>query len=185
MNFAKILMMLSSSFALFACSLADVDDESDFTPAYGRLVGCWVSTESGCREICFNADTSFTVVTNTSDGNSSVEMYGYISETSVVSKWGEVNDNWRVYVWAAISHTVPLDGSGLITPILNGDVMTMELNPYLEPWSRGTFFYFNRHDEPARSFVRAQGASNCGTFGSYLDTTSFTLESLRSRNNRW
>ena len=174
-----------ASLMLFACSLADVDDDSDFTPAYGRLVGCWVSTDSGCQEICFNADTSFTVVTSTSDVNSTMEMYGYISMASVVTKWGEVNDDWDVYVWAANSQTLPLVGSGEITPILHGNVMTMTMGPYFESWSRGTSFYLKRYGEPAKSFIRAQSASNCGTFGSYLDTTSFTLESLRSRNNRW
>ena len=42
----KISLLLFVSFVLFACSLADVDEESDFEPTYDKFVGCWVSMEN-------------------------------------------------------------------------------------------------------------------------------------------
>ena len=50
MTKVKLLLLLLSLLALFACSLADVDEESDFSPTYDKLVGCWVSTENVVQE---------------------------------------------------------------------------------------------------------------------------------------
>ena len=84
MNKVKLLFLSIPLLMLFACSLADVDEESDFEPTYDKFVGCWVSMEnvpheeggieligkeepfSSCREICFREDSTYTIRTKIS-----------------------------------------------------------------------------------------------------------------------
>ena len=103
MNKVKLLFLSIPLLVLFACSLADVDEESDFSPTYDKLVGCWVSTEnvaqeernyeeiineepfSSCREICFRKDSTYTVRTKISKKTTTTFRYSDSSNVVVVN----------------------------------------------------------------------------------------------------
>ena len=217
MNKVKLLLLVLSQLVLFACSLADVDDESDFSPTYDKLVGCWVSTEnvadeedgfelivkeepfSSCREICFREDSTFTIRTRISKktttsfknidssdvvivNDSIVEAYGFDQDSSYVSQWGELVYSGKSKEWVG-SKGIPVssDIGGFSFTIKNNVLYSGDFNLFVSYW-RGNFQYahfYAYRDNKKLAYHRSMQLDNCGNFGKYIDTTKYTLDSLR------
>lgn len=218
MNKLKLLLLILTLLGLFACSLADVDEESDFEPTYDKFVGCWVSMEnlpheeggielivkeepfSSCREICFREDSSYTIRTKISkkttttfkniDSSSVVvvndsifEAYGFEQDSSYVSQWGVLYTKfYRGKAWIG-SKGIPVfyNEVGFGRIIKNDVYYNVEYSLYHEYHPRG--FYMKSHLGYVYgndiAYRRSMQHDNCGRFGTYIDTTKYTLDSLR------
>ena len=215
MNKVKLLLLLSL-LLLFACSLADVDDESDFAPTYDKLVGCWVSTEnvthekdgiglkikeepfSSCREICFRKDTTYTIrikistTTTTTFRNSDssnvvvvndsiVEVYGFFHDSSYVSQWGILYPNSSGGGALIGSKGISFYEKGVFRGIIKNDVyysgeFNLNHRYFRGAYEKSDFSWGNK-----LAYHRSLQHDNCGSFGMYIDTTKYTLESLRGK----
>jgi hypothetical protein len=218
MNKVKLLFLSIPLLVLFACSLADVDDESDFSPTYDKFVGCWVSMEnspreegriefivkeepfSSCREICFREDSTYTIRTKISKkttttfknidssnvvvvNDSIFEAYGFEQDSSYVSQWGILYTKFiRGKAWVG-SKGFPVfyDHVGFRRIIKNDVYYNVEYNLNHEYHPRG--FYMKSHLGYVYgndiAYRRSMQHDNCGRFGTYIDTTKYTLDSLR------
>ena len=225
MNIVKLLLLILTLLVQFACSLADVDEESDFSPTYDKLVGCWVSTEniaqeernyeeiineepfSSCREICFRKDSTYTVRTKISKkttttfrysdssnvvvvNDSIAEMYGYYMNYQKVTKWGIVDDSIVSRVWVANSNTPVFFSNTIFGGTIKKDIYHGRMHelknyykkdylgkPYL--WKSSVFVY-NSLD-----YHRSSQSSNCGTFGLFINTSIYTIDSLKVAKQFW
>lgn len=213
----KIYLLLFVSFVLFACSLSDVDDESDFAPTYDKLVGCWLSTEnvafeesdfevkikeepfSSCREICFREDSSFTlrikISKNTTTtfrnkdsssvvtvNDSIVEAYGFYRDSSSVSQLGYVDD-YRYFVSWVGSKGIPVFyedeklGGNIKNDAFYGGEFKLSIFYWRGNFENARLYWYNEK----LAYHRSLQHSNCGNFGWYIDTTKYTLDSLRGK----
>jgi len=219
MNKVKLLLLMLSLLVLFACSLADVDDESDFMPTYDKLVGCWVSTEnvadeerdskkiineepfSSCREICFREDSSFTLrikiskntTTTFRDKDSSsvvtvndsiVEAYGFYRDSSSVTQWGYEGGRRYFASWV-VSNGIPVFyekrefGGYIKNDVFYGSGFQLSV-----AYWHGNFEHAILYDSWNNGMLpyhRSLQHDNCGNFGRYIDTTKYTLDSLRGK----
>ena len=215
----KISLLLFVSFVLFACSLSDVDDESDFAPTYDKLVGCWLSTEnvafeesdfevkikeepfSSCREICFREDLSFTLrikiskntTTTFRDKDSSsvvtvndsiVEAYGFYRDSSSVTQWGYEGGRRYIASWV-VSNGIPVFyekrefGGYIKNDVFYGGEFKLSISYW-----RGNFenaILYDSWNNGMLPYHRSLQHDNCGNFGRYIDTTKYTLDSLRGK----
>lgn len=129
MTKVKLLLLILTQLVLFACSLADVDDESDFSPTYDKLVGCWVSMEnvaqeewdydkvineepfSSCREICFRKDSTYTIRTKISKKTTTTFRNPDSSDVvvvndSIVEMYGYYVNYQKVSKWGIVDDSV-------------------------------------------------------------------------------
>lgn len=217
MTKVKLLFWALSLLTLFACYLTDVDEESDFEPAYDKLIGCWVSTEniahidssyrktvkeepfSSCREICFRKDSTYTVRTKISKktttifrnpdssnvvlvNDSIVEAYGFEQDSSYVSQWGELVYSGKSKEWIG-SKGIPVssDNGGFSVTIKNNVLYSGDFVLFVS-YRRGNFEaagLYGYRDNKKIAYHRSMQHDNCGNFGTYIDTTKYTLDSLR------
>ena len=221
----KISLLLFVSFVLFACSLADVDEESDFSPTYDKLVGCWVSTEnvvqeemnydkiineepfSSCREICFRKDSTYTIRTKISKkttttfrysdsssvvvvNDSIVEMYGYYVNYQKVSKWGIVDDSIVSRAWVANSNTPVFFSNTIFGGTIKNDTFhsaMFELENYYKEDYLGKPYLWDSsvYSYNSLDYHRSSQSSNCGIFGSFINTSIYTIDSLKVAKQFW
>ena len=174
----KISLLLFVSIVLFACSLSDVDDESDFIPTYDKLVGCWVSTEnvvyidslwgdvikeepfSSCREMCFREDSSFTLRIKISKNTTTT--FRDKDSSSVVT----VNDSI-------------VEAYDIKNDVFYGGEFKLSISYW-----RGNFenaILYDSWNNGMLPYHRSLQHDNCGNFGRYIDTTKYTLDSLRGK----
>lgn len=225
MTKVKLLFWALSLLTLFACSLADVDEECDFSPTYDKLVGCWVSTEnvpheerdfdqttteepfSSCREICFREDSTYTVRTKISKkttitfknidssnvvvvNDSIVEMYGYYVNYQKVSKWGIVDDSIVSRAWVANSNTPVFFSDTKFGGTIRNDIYhgrMHELKNYYKKDYLGKPYLWESsvYAHNSLDYHRSNQSSNCGTFGLFINTSIYTIDSLKVAKQFW
>ena len=120
--------LLALSLAFTGC-FYDVDDESDYAPSVGDVVGCWLSTENvgeatfmhdwvtvypskTCIEFCLQSNSSFTYVAKITGSENfsdfSTDLYGIV-EVAPVTILGTGGNVWGFF-WNKRNVSVFSDG---------------------------------------------------------------------------
>lgn len=199
----KIVVGILLGFILMqGCSITDVTDDNEFSPSLSSVVGCWVSTEniqnsyletlpfSTCKEICFRADSTFTVVINIKESeitkDSIFEAYGKVFPNEP-SMWGTDGNGWKSELWLANGH--PLRTGGYNSQLLVASASSSieikktskntirDMEPDISWYFQDNSYYFYWNSSQ-RIYYSSQESGTCGNFGRLIDTDLYTIDSL-------
>lgn len=175
-----ISVALSAVF-LISCGLADVTEDSEFMPSISSKVGCYadsghVGSMYGCYEFCIREDSTFTFISDDYARDSLFEGYGKISVYGSQNEFGTGGNEWNLdLIGIDKYHNSYKDSWNFSSDMISG--ANIYLN-YMETKYYKSIGYSIVQYKRLFSLKNTSNDTLCGKFGSLLDTTIYTIDSL-------